>query len=307
MLSGSTESGTDSGLVTWRTLIGEATTRLGVALGGDREQEGRWIVERVSGYSPSELVANDDEFVSTRSMAFFDALLTRREGGEPLQYVLGRWQFRELELIVDRRVLIPRPETEWVLQPAIEHLRALVGQRRAAGESDEVRVVDLGTGSGAAACSIAVEVPTAQVWASDVSDDALAVARANVAGLGRAGGRVRLATGSWFDALEPELAGSFDLVFSNPPYVDDDELLPDDVLSWEPHLALFGGPDGTRDLRVIIEAAPRWLRPGGALVVEMAPKQTQEMARLAERVGMRADIRNDLTGRPRSLVCLAAR
>jgi release factor glutamine methyltransferase len=296
----------EEGLRSWRSLVDEAAQRLSTALGGDRHQEARWIIERVSGYTPTELSANDAEFVSKRAMAFFDALLARRESGEPLQYVLGRWQFRQLELMIDQRVLIPRPETEWVVEPAIEFLQQLAAARLSAGASGEVRAVDLGTGSGAVACSIAQEVPSALVWATDVSGDALSVACANVGGLGRAGARVTLAEGSWFDALDtldPLLRESFDLVFSNPPYVDDNETLPDDVVQWEPHLALFGGPDGMRDLRTILEAAPLWLRPGGALVLEMAPQQTEAMATLAQTNGMRADIVADLTGRARSLFC----
>ncbi len=293
------DNGAPDGLVRLKQLVEEASGRLDVALGGNRRQEALWLVERVSGYSSAELVLNEDEPVSIKSMAFFDTLLARRESGEPLQYVLGRWQFRQCELLVDARVLIPRPETEWVAQPAIEHLLR-VSQRR---NPNRATALDLGTGSGAVACSFAVEVVSCEVWATDVSGDALSVAGANVAGLGRAGSRVSLAQGSWFGALNDSLRGTFDAVFSNPPYVDDDEALPEEVSQWEPHLALFGGVDGSDHLRTIISEASQWLAPGGFLVLEMAPKQTEPMAELARAFGMRAEIRTDLTGRARSICC----
>src|SRR5688500_2404619 len=153
-------------------------------------------------------------------------MVERRAAGEPLQYVLGAWGFRSLDLYVDRRVLIPRPETEQVVEVALAELRAL-------GAAKPL-VVDLGTGSGAIALSIAPEVPTSQVWATDASPAALAVARANLAGIGRAAARVRLEHGSWFAALPKLLQGRVDMVISNPPYVADGDTLPPEVADWEP-------------------------------------------------------------------------
>jgi len=157
----------------------------------------------------------------------------RRESGEPLQYVLGSWAFRSLELMVDPRVLIPRPETEQVVEVALGEIRR---HRRPV-------VADLGTGSGAIALSVVAEVAGAQVWATDTSEAALAVARANLAGLaGMAATRVRLARGSWFSALPAELRGRLSVVVSNPPYVADAEVasLPAEVAEWEPREALVG-------------------------------------------------------------------
>ena len=170
-------------------------------------------------------------------MDFVEGMVDRRRRGEPLQYVLGIWSFRRLELVVDRRVLIPRPETETVVDVALAELRLLgVGQPL---------VVDLGTGSGAIAISVALEVPAARVWGTDRSEDALAVARANLSGMGgRVAPRVRLAAGDWFEALPDELRGRVDLVVANPPYVGDDEVLPAEVADWEPAGALFAGPTG---------------------------------------------------------------
>ncbi len=167
--------------VSWQQLVKEAALSIEASLGGDRTQEARWLVERVSGYNASELFINGREVVSTRAVAFLDQLIARRCAGEPIQYVLGRWSFRSLDLLVDKRVLIPRPETEIVAGFGIDHLRTYERQ---------VIAVDLGCGSGAIGLSVAFEIPRAQVWVSDLSEDALAVTRANVAGLGRAGARV---------------------------------------------------------------------------------------------------------------------
>src|SRR5438105_5970876 len=143
-------------------------------------------------------------------------MVARRAAGEPLQYVLGRWAFRTLDLMVDRRVLIPRPETEQVVEVALAEARRLHARIAA----------DLGTGSGAIALSLAAELPGVDVWATDVSADALAVARANLAGIGTfAAARVRIQEGDWFGALPPELRGRLDIVVSNPPYIGDDESL----------------------------------------------------------------------------------
>jgi release factor glutamine methyltransferase len=282
------------GSVGWGDLIREATSKLGEALGGNRAQEARWLVERVSGYDAAELIVNDTERVGVRGVAFFDSMLTRRCAGEPLQYVLGRWAFRTLELYVDRNVLIPRPETELVAGLAIDIALSMPSPV----------VVDLGTGSGAIALSVAVEVPTATVWATDVSDDALKVASANLAGLGRTAQRVTMASGSWFDALPNSLRGTVSVIVSNPPYVAVSDELPADVYDWEPHLALFGpAHDGGDFVRHLIEHAAEWLAPGGALVIEMAPTQTEVAASLASAqdfVSVR--IVTDLADKPRAVV-----
>ena len=176
--------------------------------------------------------------------------------GEPLQYVLGHWSFRTLDLLVDRRVLIPRPETEHLVEVALSIARATTGP---------LTIADLGTGSGAIAMALAAELfpRPLTVWATDASDDALAVARANLAGMGRAAVAVRMEAGSWYDALPPDLAGRLDLVVSNPPYIGTDEDLDERVRDWEPASALLAGPDGLDALREVIAGAPAgWPREG---------------------------------------------
>ena len=286
---------TSHATLSWRDLIVESTRRLGDALGGDRGQEARWLVERVSGYSATELFLNGAEAVSARSVAFFDELVARRCTGEPLQYVLGRWSFRTLELHLTNDVLIPRPETEHVAGIAIA---AAVSAARLGPPI----VVDLGTGSGAIALSVAAEVPSSLVWGTDVSEAALRVARANLAGMGQAGTRVTLCLGSWFDALPSELAGAIDVLVSNPPYVSRGEVIPDDVRDHEPHLALFADDDGFDCVHTVVSNAPVWLRPGGVVVVEMGETQTEMAVALAGSVGL-AEVETivDLTGRPRGI------
>jgi release factor glutamine methyltransferase len=271
--------------VSWRELLVETERLLLSAV------DARRIVEEACG---DDWMLRLDELATERAVAYLDAMVARRAAGEPLQYVVGRWGFRGLDLFVDRRVLIPRPETEVVVDVALEAL-----QGRAAPT-----VVDLGTGSGAIALSIAVESDDASVWATDTSADAIAVARANLAGIGRAATRVRLLEGSWFAPLPPLLEGRIDLVVSNPPYVAEREVpdLPPEVAHWEPRAALVAGATGLEDLRTIVAEARRWLAPGGVLVAEIAPHQAEAAVVLADRSGFTGvEIRPDLTGRPRVL------
>ena len=286
---------------TWRALLVEARGRLGSA------SEARRIVERASGYEGGEYHSCLDEPVTAGPAAHFDAMLARRQRGEPLQYVLGAWGFRSLDLLVDQRVLIPRPETEVVVDVALFELRRLDHDRRERHEGTKRHpvVVDLGTGSGAIALSVASEAPATQVWATDRSRQALAVARANLAGAGRAATRVKLAEGSWFAALPPILRGQVDVVVSNPPYVGEHEVpdLPPEVARWEPREALVAGPTGLEQLVAIVSEARRWLSRPGAVVLEIAPHQAQEAVALAYAEGYtEADVRPDLAGRLRALV-----
>ena len=290
----------DEGAISWREVLVETESRL-VGSGHDRAtavREARWIVEEASG---SASVAELEVFATVRGMAHHDAMVERRLGGEPVQYVLGRWPFRTLDLMVDRRVLIPRPETEVVAGLVLDEVDRLATGRDPAVEP--ILVADLGTGSGAIGLSVAVERVGTRVWCTDVSPDALAVARANCAGLGSPAQRVTVAEGLWFDALPVDLRGRFEVIASNPPYVAPDEHLPAEVLDWEPGGALFSDDRGMADLRVLVDGARDWLAPGGALVLEMAPHQTGLIAELAHTTGyVEVSVRRDLTDRDRVLV-----
>jgi release factor glutamine methyltransferase len=230
----------------------------------------------------------------------FRSMVERRVAGEPLQYVLGHWSFRNLDLMVDRRVLIPRPETEIVVEVALQELDLL----RVEGRPPVA--VDLGTGSGAIALALASERLGTEVWATDRSAEALDVASANLAGLGgRAATQVRLVRGDWWGALPADLTGAVDLVVSNPPYIAQHELADLDpvVSDWEPAGALVSGPSGLEDVHTILAGARPWLRPQATVVIELAPHQAETAVALAGAAGFHeVMVRKDLTGRQRALV-----
>lgn len=272
--------------VRWRELLAQTVEVL-----GDR-QHARWICETASSTTADEFLAALDEPATVRMVQHLDAMVLRARQGEPIQYVVGRWGFRRLDLAVDRRVLIPRPETELLAGLAIE---------KAAACAPERVVVDLGTGSGAIGLAMADELPIVgtTVWITDVDPDALDVARANLAGLGRAAANVRVAQGSWFEALPDDLV--VDVVVSNPPYVADGSVeLEPQVANWEPTGALLSGPDGLDDLRVVVHGAFDRLAPGGWLLVEHGHDQAPAVAGLMCARGY-IDVRTepDLAGHPR--------
>jgi release factor glutamine methyltransferase len=281
----------DDGTVTWRELLAQATDRLGDA------NEARWLCEEVYGERGATFQAALGQATTKRLVRRFDELLVRRQAGEPLQYVLGSWSFRTIELMVDPRVLIPRPETEVVVGVALDCARAL---------PDPIRAVDLGTGSGAIALALAAELPigSVEVWGTDLSEDALDVARANLAGLGRRGSAVRFVQGSWFEALPVELAGAVNLIVANPPYIaPGDPELDDAVRSWEPHLALFADNHGLAAYETITADAPRWLAEGGWVVLEIGHRQAAAVSALCISAGM-IDVvtHRDLAGLDRVVV-----
>jgi release factor glutamine methyltransferase len=255
--------------------------------------EARWLCEVATALDGEDFIVALDEPATVRMVAHLDAMVARYRGGEPLQYVLGRWSFRRLDLAIDRRVLIPRPETELVAGLAIE-LAAQVPPPRL--------VADLGTGSGAIGLSLAVELPLdgTTVWITDTSEAALALASANVTGIGRAARNVRVAAGSWFDALP---AGErFDVIVSNPPYVAEGSPdLEPSVAEWEPIEALLAGPDGLDAIREIVEGAGEHLKEGGWLVLEIGADQGDAVRALYEQAGFAdIEIRKDLAGHDRS-------
>lgn len=285
-------------VVTWRELVDEAIATLAAAEVPDPENSARWIGREATGTDAAEWLEVAGQQATKRQLASFDSMVARRCEREPLQYVVGSWGFRTLDLFVDRRVLIPRPETEIVAERALAELDRMLSESPA----DGAVVADLGTGSGAIGLAIAAERPGTPVWLTDVSNDALAVARANLAGLGRSGGAVRVAEGPWFQALPPELAGSLAVIVSNPPYVASRADLEPEVAGWEPELALLADDGGLVHLHHLVDESPRWLRAGGALVLEMAPDQVPVVAERASRHFAEVDRVDDLAGRPRAIV-----
>lgn len=250
-----------------------------------------------------DLYLQHDRPLEPEEREAFRPLLKRRAAREPLQYVLGRQPFRELDLVVDPRVLIPRPETEVLVGAVLER----VGGWAAEGEERALEALDVGTGSGAIALSLAREGPFARVVATDASPEALEVARINRAEAGLQD-RVELRAGAGWDPLGTE--ERFDVVVSNPPYVAESErsALQPEVVGWEPEGALFAGPDGLDVLRVLVAGAPDRLRGGGLLALEVGAGQARGVARMLEEDGRWVEITigRDLAGKERIVTATRA-
>ena len=259
-------------------------------------QEARWLCEHASGMDASEFSAEQDQLVTVACAKSLDSMVRNRLSGVPLQYVMKRWAFRHLDVMVDERVLIPRPETEQVVQTALDIARKI-------GSNVALRVVDLGTGSGVIGLSMAFELgaDAAHVWLTDASVDALDVAHANMVGIGRAAANVRVAHGSWWNALPQDIAGQIDIAICNPPYIAyaDGEVAPD-VHMYEPHAALYAHDNGLADLRTVIEGAATWLKKSGWLVLEIGYQQGTDVLAMMTASGLiDAEIKKDLSGRDR--------
>ncbi|MFM9118930.1 MAG: peptide chain release factor N(5)-glutamine methyltransferase, partial [Acidimicrobiaceae bacterium] len=277
---------------TWGELLRVSAAELG------SDQEARWLCEHASGLQRGDFDAARDEVVSERGGVALRAMIAQRLAGEPLQYVMKSWAFRHLDVLVDRRVLIPRPETEVVVQAAIELAIVMLRESK-----QKLRVADLGTGSGVIGLSLTGELPrgSTEVWLTDLSADALEVARANLAGSGLINCDVRIAQGSWFAALPSELKNSFDLIVSNPPYIGlYDPSIEASVRNYEPQLAFFGGADGLDAYRQIAAQAGEWLVTDGCLVLEIGHQQGDSVREiLAQNKFRQIEIRKDLAGRDR--------
>lgn len=244
--------------------------------------DAEYLVGSVLGLSRSELYSSDVELEEVQSSRL-RTLVDRRRKREPLAYILGEWGFRRLVLTVDRRALIPRPETEIVVERCLDHLRAISAPR----------VLDVGVGSGAIALAIADEHQGARVVAVDRAEDALALARVNLERTG-INGRVELVHGHLLAGVE----GQFDLVVSNPPYVlpEEFDLLQPEIRIYEPRAALVGEGIGEE----IARSAHDTLRPGGWIVLEAADVRAEALASAIRDLGY-TDVTTtpDLAGRPR--------
>lgn len=246
------------------------------------------LLAHVLGVDRAWLVGHaTDELARASADAFF-ALAKRCRDGEPVAYLTGRREFYGLDLAVTPAVLVPRPETETLVEVVLERLPA----------ERPTRVADLGTGSGAVGLAIASQRPLAQVVATDVSEASLDVARGNASRLRLA--NVTFAAGDWYDAL-PDGSPAFDAIAANPPYVaEDDPHLRRGGLPHEPQRALTPGGDGLDALRTIVAGAGRWLASGGWLAVEHGHDQSEAVRTLFEQAGFETiAVRRDLAGIPR--------
>jgi release factor glutamine methyltransferase len=251
--------------------------------------DARVLLTHVLGWRRTELITRGDEPLDAASVARFRALEARRVRGEPIAQLVGSREFFGLDFDVTPDVLIPRPETELLVETALAALERVA----------RPRVLDLGTGSGAIAVAIASARPDARVWAVDRSAAALAVAARNASRLladARPGGALSFVEGSWYDTLEASLR--FDAIVSNPPYIaNGDPHLASGDLRFEPRGALTDEADGLTALRAIVADAPRWLVPGGVLWMEHGYDQAQAVRALLAARGF-ADVRSaaDLAG-----------
>jgi release factor glutamine methyltransferase len=273
-----------------RTTVGQALTQARAS--GVERLDAQLLLGHLLGRSRSWLLAHDDAALSPEQAARFHVDVARRAAGEPVAYLLGSREFHGLTLQVDARVLVPRPDTETLVDWAIEIAEAQLRSEAAP------RAIDLGTGSGAIALALKKACPYLHVSATDASPDALDVARANAERLGL---DVALRHGSWWEAADGAV---FDLAVSNPPYVaaDDGHLA---ALRFEPRAALTPGGDGSSALRAIVDGAARRLRPGAWLLLEHGFEQAALVRGLLAAGGFEGPTsRRDLAGHER---CTGAR
>jgi release factor glutamine methyltransferase len=256
-----------------------------LAASGLEAREARLLLAAACGIGEAGLIARPEIELTADAEARFVDWAARRRAGAPIAYLLGEREFYGLALSVTPAVLIPRPETELLVDLALERIAAQA----------DCAVLDLGTGSGAIALAVKRHRPRARVTAVDASDAALAVARANAARLGLA---VEFRLGRWFAALEGE---RYELIVANPPYVAaGDPHLEQGDLRFEPRGALVGGADGLDAIRAIAAQAPAHLNPGGWLLVEHGFDQAKAVRACFERAGFETvETRRDLSGNPR--------
>ena len=254
------------------------------------ENEAMLLACHVLSCKKSWLYMHKDDEVDDKLLLASAALINERCKGRPLQYILGTANFYGIDLAVDERVLIPRPETEVLVEAAIEEI----------GSVPSVRVLDLCTGSGAIAAAIAANVPGAQVTATELSPRAFMLARVNL----RPWSNVRVLRGDLFEAL-PEGEEPFDAILTNPPYIPTDviDTLAREVKDHEPAMALDGGADGLDIIRRILSGAPNHLKEGGLFLMEIGDDQGEKALGLATESGLydQVQILKDLAGRDRIL------
>lgn len=270
--------------------LGEGTQRLQEAVPEARRHAGS-LLAHVLGRDRSFLIAHADEAVTEEEFRSFQFLIERRAGGEPMQYITGHQEFFKLDFEVGPAVLIPRPETELIVEAALEILR----------DEPEPRIVDVGTGSGCLVISLLHQLSAARGLATDVSVPALQVAQRNAQRHG-VNDRLALVGSDCFSGLRAD--GSVDLMVSNPPYVSDEEMngLQREV-RYEPAAALAGGPDGLSVIQRLLLGARPFLHSGGHFVFEIGFGQSEAMEQLIDRhVWKLIEIRKDLQGIPRTFV-----
>ncbi len=260
-------------MATIREALNGARVRLRAADISSADLDAAVLLGHVLGVDRATLYAYPERALTPEAQASFEALIARRLQSEPVAYLVGHKEFMGLDFLADRRALIPRPETELLVEMALAEVR-----RRGEAALADLRVADIGTGSGTIAIALAVlELRLPFIYATDISADALALAAENARRLGAAA-RLRLLQG---DLLEP-LPEPVDLLLGNLPYIADNEqeILAPDVRDYEPHLALFGADDGLGHIHRLLSSAPPLLKPGAVLLLEFGYNQRASLTDL---------------------------
>lgn len=252
------------------------------------------LIAHSLGVKRLELYLDLERPLTEAELTVLRPLVKRRAQREPLQYILGSVEFCDLQLKVDARALIPRPETEELIELIVDRLKVGAAPKH---------ILDLGTGTGALALALAKQYPDAAVTAVDFSETALALASENLEQLGFAD-RVSLKQGSWFEPISE--SESFDLIVSNPPYLTEAEMTSaePEVVAHEPSTALVSGVDGLDDLRRILAGVSAHLNKGGLLALETGIAQHTQLEKLANTTGMTGESVDDMSGRPRFYFCV---
>lgn len=274
---------------TLRSLLVSATARLTEAGVADPGREAAWLLADLLGISVGAMRLKQTEEAALDQMSAYDDLVARRVAREPLQYILGTEEFMGLTFAVSPAVLIPRADTETLVR---EVVRSLAGRA--------TRLADIGTGSGAIAVSLAHLLPDAVVVATDISPEALAMARKNAAAA-RVSERIDFRQG---DLLTPLGCEQFDAILSNPPYIGEGEMagLMPEVRNWEPAIALTPGSDGLHFYRRLAAEGVSRVRPGGLLAVEVGAGQAQDVAALFGKAGLAVTVQRDTAGIERAVL-----
>ncbi len=264
--------------MTYLQALENATRQLGPGSGEEARLEAEALLRQVLCLSRAQLYSRFDLDLTSDQTAAFNGLVQRRLNREPVAYIRGFKEFYGLEFYVDRRVLIPRPETELLVEKAIEWIEGKGRRSKGEGIGATVTVADVGTGSGCIAVSLTVNLPEIQVYATDPSPQALEVASINCHRHG-VEGRMRLLEGAMLDPL-PEQA---DVITANLPYVRTGDLpvLPKDIRDYEPLFALDGGEEGLDAIRLLLRQAPSHLRPGGTMLLEIGCYQGEPVKEIA--------------------------
>ncbi|HTI86965.1 MAG TPA: peptide chain release factor N(5)-glutamine methyltransferase [Alphaproteobacteria bacterium] len=272
--------------------IGRAARRLADADVAEPRAEARRLAALATGKAPEQLLSARDELLGEEAERRFEAVVDRRAAHEPFAYISGEREFWSLPFRVTPATLVPRPDTETVVEAALGYAR----ERRMTSP----RILDLGTGTGCIALALLSELRDATAFATDISDDALRVAETNARALGFAD-RIVFRRVAWTDGIDE----TFDLIVSNPPYIRDGDAatLARDVVDYEPRTALFAGADGLDAYRAIAAGAPSHLKRGGALVLEVGAGQSDDVSQLLRGVGLDIkDVRSDLSGIARCVI-----